>query len=132
MFDPCGERTLSYRLAAAYDCWGHRRPLRCGSRGGIWFIDAGTLGEPCADEPLAPDTTRVERLAGLVGSGRFTPTEISTLEALVTQRLTLEEIAERDGCTRQAVIARLAGNSRGQGGIVKKARALLAGHPLHE
>jgi hypothetical protein len=49
--------------------------------------------------------------------------EIRTLHALVVLRLTIAEIAIRDGCSRQAVLARLNGNSRGQGGIIKKAYA---------
>ena len=126
MFDSPAERTLTYRLNVAYDCWGHRRTLRCGTRGGIWFLDAGRLDErPREDVPAEADT-RGRQLAALVASGKFTPIEIRTLHSLVVERLTIDEIAERDGCSRQAVMARLAGNSRGQGGILKKARWLLS------
>ena len=73
------------------------------------------------------DADRADQLSALQSSGRFTATELDTLRGLVLDRLSIGEIAERHGCTRQAVIARLVGNSRGQGGIVKKARALLGG-----
>ena len=132
MFDSPAERTLSYRLAAAYDCWGSRRELRCGTRGGVWFLDASALAEQRTDIPHVDADTRCQRLAALVASGRFTATEVATLQALVIERLTIDEIAERDGCSRQAVMARLTGNSRGQGGILKKARLLLSQAPPTE
>jgi hypothetical protein len=132
MFDSPAERTLSYRLAAAYDCWGHRRELRCGTRGGVWFLDARALAEQRTDAPEIDADTRCQQLAALIASGRFTATEVATLRALVVERLTIDEIAERDGCSRQAVMARLTGNSRGQGGILKKARLLLSHAPLTE
>lgn len=136
MFDSALDRTLSYRLASAFDCWGHRRRLRCGSRGGIWFMDASALDAPRdeIDESAAAlrDGERSRTLDLFADSGRFTPTELATLRALAIEHLTFDEIAQRDGCTRQAVVARIVGNSRGQGGIIKKAAALLAGLHLHE
>ncbi len=132
MSDSPAERVLTYRLAAAYDCWGRRRDLRCGTRNGIWFIDPTALNE----EPLNPrevtTPTREDRLREFFASGRFTAIEIATLHALVVERLTIAEIAERDGCSRQAVVARLLGNSRGQGGILKKAQTLLSSDPHSE
>ena len=133
MFDPAAERTLTYRLASAYDCWGRRRSLRRGTRNGIWFIDATGLDRPqIDDEAPVSVSTRERQMAEFVASGRFTPIEIATLQALVIERLTIDEIARRDGCSRQAVVARLVGNSRRQGGMLKKARALLASRPLTE
>jgi hypothetical protein len=51
MFDPAFDRTLSYRLASAYDCWGKRRSLRRGTQNGIWFLDATEIDEPASDQP---------------------------------------------------------------------------------
>lgn len=132
MFDSSAERYLVYRLAAAHDCWGHRRAVRHGVRNGIWFLDPTGLDEPAAEPAYAPTCNREERLAEFVASGRFTCTELATLRALVVERLTIDEIAQRDGCSRQAVLARLVGNSRGQGGILKKAQALLSSPALSD
>ena len=96
------------------------------TRNGIWFLDATGIDEPAVeDRPVDPGTEREQALATLQSSGRFTAIELAALRSLIVDRLTIAEIAERHGCTRQAVIARLVGNSRGQGGIVKKAQALL-------
>lgn len=126
MFDSALDRKLTYRLSAAYDCWGHRRSLRRGTQNGIWFIDATGIDLPDIETaPVDNDAARADRLTAFQSSGRFTATELETLQALVLDRLTIAEIAERHGCSRQAVLARLIGNSRGQGGIVKKACGLL-------
>jgi hypothetical protein len=123
MSDPAFERTLSYRLSAAYDCWGHRRTLRRGTHNGIWFLDTTEIAEPpIRHHDNDSNTARAQRLLEFHASGQFSATELATLHALVVERLTIAEIAARDGCTRQAVMARLVGNSRGQGGILKKAR----------
>jgi hypothetical protein len=134
MPDPTFDRTLSYRLSAAYDCWGHRRSLRRGTQNGIWFLDSSGIDEPAAAEPPVDlGSSRERRLAEFRSSGRFTAIELATLHALIVERLTIAEIADRHGCSRQAILARLVGNSRGQGGILKKARAyLLSGPPLNE
>jgi hypothetical protein len=135
MFDSALDRALTYRLASAFDCWGHRRSLRCASRGGIWFLDLSGLDErrDDGDEPAPTrDAERSRTIDLFAASGRFTETELATLRALVIERLTFDEIAQRAGCTRQAVLARILGNSRRQGGILKKAAALLAGLHLHE
>ena len=131
MFDPAFDRTLSYRLSSAYGCWGHRRSLRRGTRNGIWFLDATTIDEPLNPESRVDSTApRQDQLAELRSSEHFTPIELATLEALVVERMTIAEIAQRDGCSRQAVLARIVGNSRGQGGILKKVRALRVAAPL--
>lgn len=133
MSDSSFDRTLSYRLSAAYDCWGSRRSLRRGSQHGIWFLDPVGLDEPAAEPaPAYSDGYRQRRLEEFRSSGQFTEIELATLEALVMEHLTIEEIAGRSGCSRQAVMARLIGNSRGQGGIVKKARQLLTKAALSE
>ena len=132
MFDSPAERTLTYRLASAHDCWGHRRPLRWGTRHGIWFLDATGLDEQPPDDVPASTSSRELRLAEFTASGRFTTIELTTLRALIVDRLTINEIARRDGCSRQAVVARLVGNSKGQGGILRKARSLLPSVPLNE
>jgi hypothetical protein len=121
------DRILSYRLARVSDCWGNRRAVRTGKRNGVWFVDGPAVQAPdTTASPLDPAPRRRDDLARLRASGRFSAIELATLEALAAERLTLNEIAERDGCSRQAVVARLAGNSKGQGGILKKARAVLA------
>ncbi len=135
MLDSSLDRFLSFRLAIAADCWGRRRSLKSGTRNGIWFVTSGEFDQPLQDDAIAdPAEDRAEILQRFIDSGVFTTTEIATLQALAIERLTVAELAERDGCTRQAVMARLAGNSRGQGGILRKARALLAtsGAALHE
>ncbi len=109
-----------------------RRSLRYGARGGVWFLDATELDQQLPEPVPANADTRRQQLAAAVASGQFTPPELATLRALVIERLTIEEIAQRDGCSRQAVMARLTGNSRGQGGILKKARSLLPYAPLTE
>jgi len=57
----------------------------------------------------------------LAASGILTARELSTLRRLL-DGLSFAEIAAQDGCTRQAVIARLIGNSKGQGGALRKCR----------
>lgn len=139
MFDSPFERTLTYRRAVAHDCWGNRRALRCGVRNHVWFIDATSFDElPVIEQPEDPTPGRLSMLDDFAAAGCFTPIELATLHALAVERLTLTEIARRDGCSRQAVLARLIGNSRRQGGIVRKARALrdriglLSRRPLNE
>lgn len=134
MFDPGFERVLSYRLSAVHDCWGNRRQVRCGTQSGTWFLDASCLTQaaPLDDGGDDPALARQQKLTEFQQSGRFSPTELATLHALVVERLTIAEIAERDGCSRQAVMARLVGNSRAQGGIVKKARALATSEVLSQ
>ena len=132
MFDSPAERTLTYRLASAHDCWGHRRPLRWGMRHGVWFLDATGLDEQAPDDIPVSTFSREHRLAEFASSGRFTGIELATLHALIVDRLTINEIARRDGCSRQAVVARLIGNSKGQGGILRKGRSLLPSGPLNE
>jgi len=126
MFDSAFDRTLTFRLSVAYDCWGNLRTLRRGTQNGIWFIDATTIDRPDTESvPDDRDAARARGLDALRSSGHFTPLELATLHDLIIERSTIAEIAERHGCSRQAVLARLVGNSRGQGGIVKMAQALL-------
>jgi hypothetical protein len=127
MLDAVHDRLTTYRLARVADCWGRPRAIRVGSRHGVWFLDPGDVDVPRIErEPEGDDRDRAMALAAMDASGRFTPTEVRTLRALILDGLTIDEIAQRDGCSRQAVMARLVGNSRGQGGILKKARRLRA------
>lgn len=128
MFDSSFERLLSHRLGVANDCWGQRRHLRTGCRHSLWYFDPRGF-----DEPAPPDVPTVDhygrrehKLASLIAAGVFTDLEIRTLRRLVLNRMSFSEIAAADGCSRQAVVARIVGNSRGQGGILKKVRALAA------
>lgn len=126
MLDSAFDRTLTYRLSSAYDCWGNRRSRRRGTQNGIWFIDSSRIDEPVVDAPLLDRCAdRVRSLTELQSSGRFTAIELATLHALIVDRLSIGEIAGQRGCSRQAVLARLVGNARGQGGILKKVHALL-------
>jgi len=100
MLDSAFDRTLTYRLSSAYDCWGNRRSLRRGTQNGIWFIDASRIDEPVVDAPPAEDgAARVRRLAEFQSSGRFTAIELATLHALIVDRLSIGEIAEQHGCS---------------------------------
>lgn len=126
MFDPALDRLLAYRAGVVADCWGQRRDVHHGNRNRIWFLDPLGLDEPIVAAPSSADDVRAfrrEMLAAFAASGQFTKIELATLEALVIDQLTIGEIAERDGCSRQAIVARIVGNSRGQGGILKKASA---------
>jgi hypothetical protein len=130
VFDSAFDRLLSKRLQLAYDCWGQQRALRVGTRHGVWFFDAWDFDRreiyaPDGDEDEQP-LSRVHKLEVLARSGAFTDLELSTIRRLAIDRMTISEIAAADGCSRQAVMARLAGNSKGQGGILKKALALQA------
>jgi len=99
MFDSAFDRTLTYRLASAYDCWGHRRPLRRGTRNGIWFVDASGIDEPAGEaRSVDPGPARERGLAHFQSSGGFTVIELATLHALIVERLSIDEIAERHGC----------------------------------
>lgn len=126
MFDQPLDRVISWRLGLVSDLDGRRRPIRRGTRGGIWFIDPTFLDESAeADSPNNADS-RPSVLEAMRESGLFTDVELRTLRALALERLTIAEIAARDGCSRQAVLARLTGNSKGQGGILRKARRFQA------
>lgn len=126
MFDSAFERLLSVRLARAYDCWNSIRSLRIGARHGIWYVDATAFGEPVpVEEPNAQreaTPSRAARLDALAAQGILTATELSTLRRLL-DGMSFAEIAAQDGCSRQAVVARLVGNSKKQGGVLRKCRA---------
>lgn len=127
------DRVLAYRLGSAYDCWGRRRSLRRGIQNGIWIVDGSGLEVPAHDDdPSTESVSREVRLDLLRKSGAFTATELATLDALVVDRQTIDEIATSEGRSRQAIVARLIGNSRGQGGILKKARRLLESGAFNE
>ena len=81
---------------------------------------------PDEDDDADEHRRRRDLLDRMCRSGRLTPVEIRTLYALVVEGCSLTEIAKRDGCSRQAVVARLAGSSAGHGGVVRKLHALNA------
>lgn len=127
MFDSAVDRLLSWRLGAVHECSGHRRFVRRGVRNGIWFLDTTSLDLGDVEESAEPQdlmAARARLLDVMRASGLFSAVEIDTIHALAVERLTLAEIATRDGCSRQAVVARLVGNSKGQGGAVRKAERL--------
>lgn len=64
---------------------------------------------------------RARRFDELAASGQFTDTELRTIRALAFERLTVIQLAQVDRCSRQAVLARVYGNSRGQGGLLQRA-----------
>ena len=128
MFDSSLDRTLSWRLGLVYDYSGVRRTVRRGIRNGIWYLDPTSISEAAVQDPddglQDASARRLRALDGLHTSGLFTPLELATLRALAIEQLTIAEVATRDRCSRQAVMARLVGNSRGQGGILRKALRL--------
>jgi hypothetical protein len=125
--DGRSERTLTYRLSSAYDCWGHRRTLRTARRHGLWHLGVedfdmpSDAASPDDDGRAGDDERRREALRIFEASGRFTPAEIRTMRALALESLTIDEVARAEGVSRQAIRARIIGNSRGQGGLLKKA-----------
>ena len=120
------ERSLHYRLAVAHDCWGRRRPVYSFRQHGLWHIAAPGFEIPLDDdEPGESTPDRRRRLAALEATGGLTPTQLATVRALALDGLTLSEVAAREGCSRQAIVARLVGNSKGQGGAIRRVAAIL-------
>jgi hypothetical protein len=129
MLAPPSERAFHFHMAAAYDYRGNRRPLRAFRQHGIWAVCAYDFELPSsARESSSAD--RDERRRGifqaLVASRRLTARQLATINALAFGRYTIAELAAHEGCSRQAIVARIIGNSRGQGGLVRRARRLLA------
>ena len=128
------ERAFHYFHSAAFDCWGVRRGVTRARRGGgLWYLSLQGFDEPPNSdlEAVQDEGERKTQLARLEASGAFTAIELATLRALALQHLTFDEIAGRDGCSRQAVVARVVNNSKHQGGMLKKARRLLGEHPTY-
>lgn len=124
------DRAHHYVRGLAYDCWGATRPLPRARRGGLFCADARHFGSPDSPSPT-DDDGRPQMYRGFVGSGRFTETQIRTIHALAFERLTVSELAAREHCGRQAIVARVIGNSKRQGRILRAAerfrQSLLAG-----
>ncbi len=128
----------AYPAALVYDCWGqaHRSPTvrRNGSK---VFLPAPhdhptdpeqrEDDDPDTDDGAVPDP-RVLLLQALERSSRFTQVEIRTLYALIVEGLTLTQIARIDGCSRQAIVARLVGSNAGHGGVLRKVQAMSRFH----
>jgi hypothetical protein len=114
-------------LAAVSDHAGRRHPVSLAKHNGraivvhSCFNDAG---ETPVDEPDVergdPWMERLRRLVLFSASGRFSRIELRTIYALAIDGLSVAQIAHIDQCSRQAVLARLHGNSKGQGGLLKK------------
>jgi hypothetical protein len=125
------ERSLHYHLSAAADAWGQVRPVRSSRQNGLWRIDATQFDQPLAeaddDQPDLRRNDRISALQHLEQSGRLTTREAATLRRLVVEGASFADIAAADGCSRQAVVARLVGNSLGQGGLLRKCRLVLTG-----
>ncbi len=122
----CSPRHRLQHLARVADHDGAARQITVAKRNGRYAIAVSAPGdnEPTSAEPGVADASaadRRERLERMVDSGRFTTTELRTLRCLIVEQLTILEIAARERCTRQAIVARLVGNSKGQGGLVRKA-----------
>jgi hypothetical protein len=73
------------------------------------------------DDGMTRASRRAASFDALARSGWFTQTELATIRALAFQGLTLTQYARLERCSRQAVCARLYGNSRGHGGLLRKA-----------
>ena len=123
----CGnfsERRIHFNLSRTYDCRSLRRVLRRSRRNRLWHLSSEGFDIP---ERIAPggdggvDERRRRMFTELAGSGQFTPTQLATIQALAFERLTVRELAARQGVSRQAIAARLRGNSRHQGGILRRA-----------
>lgn len=114
-------------LAAVSDHAGRRHPVSLAKRNGraivvhSCFDDAGETPDDELDvEPGDPRMERLRRFVLLAASGRFSRIELRTIYALAVDGLSVAQIACIDRCSRQAVMARLYGNSKGQGGLLKK------------
>ncbi len=90
------ERALVFRLAAG-TCWGTRRFVAPSLQNRLWRLDPKGFDTPLVEETTVdPHDRRVRLLHGYAKSGRLTPIEIRTLEALLLDRLTIREIADRE------------------------------------
>lgn len=124
----------AHHTARVYDCWGQPHRSRSVKRNGSRVYLPARLDHPVEVEQMQEDPARMsdgpsghERalaLQALQHSARFTQTEMRTLSALVVDGLSLSEIARAEGCSRQAIVARLVGSTAGHGGILRKVRAL--------
>lgn len=114
---------MSRRRSKVYDCWGQPHRSRSVRRNGSRVYLPARLDHPVEVEQMQEDPARTsdarrdhERTAALQAlqhSARFTQTEMRTLSALVVDGLSLSEIARAEGCSRQAIVARLVGSTAG-------------------
>ena len=124
---PRSPRRYSLRsLAAVSDHSGRKIPVGFVKHNGRVAITVFPDDSHAADHGDVPASeSPVDRPAlfsRFVRSGRFTPIELRTIHALAFEQITLAGLARMDGCSRQAVHARLYGNSKHQGGLLKKVR----------
>lgn len=120
-------------LAAVSDLSGRRQPASRFKHNGRYIFTGGAI-DLLYDEPTSEsdrDSCDAARAAArrrqfdvFAQSGRFSETELRTIRALAFEHLTVAQFAQLDGCSRQAVLARVHGNSRHQGGLLKKVVSL--------
>jgi len=125
----CSARHPLRALAMVADHDGVARPVTPAKQNGRYIIGAppshhdepanADAASDAADADNSPE--RRHRLHLLATSGRFSVTEVRTLYLLAVEQLTVAQVAALERCTRQAIVARLVGNSKRQGGLVKKA-----------
>lgn len=123
----CSARYPLRALAMIADHDGTARPVTLVKHNGRHIISASPAhrDDPTNDDTAPADADhglpRHDRLHLLATSGRFSATEVRTLYLLAVERLTVAQVASIERCTRQAIVARLVGNSKRQGGLMKKA-----------
>ena len=129
---PCRSARYSLRaLAMVAEHDGTARPVTLVKHNGRHII--GVSPAHCDDvtneDTVSPDADhglpRHDRLHLLATSGRFSATEIRTWYLLAVEQLTVAQVASIERCTQQAIVARLVGNSKRQGGVIKKGPANL-------
>jgi len=125
----CSVRHSLRALAMVADHDGVARQITLVKQNGRHIIGATSShrDEPTNDDAVFDEADadeaaeRRHRLHLLATSGRFSVTEVRTLYLLAVEHLTVAQVAAFERCTRQAIVARLVGNSKRQGGLVKKA-----------
>lgn len=123
----CSARHSLRALAMVADHDGVARHITLVKQNGRYIIGASPSSrDELTREEAAPGDDddaleRRHRFHLLAASGRFSATEVRTLYLLAVEQLTVAQVAALERCTRQAIVARLIGNSKRQGGLVKKA-----------
>lgn len=123
----CSARYSLRALAMVADQDGVARPITLVKQNGRYVIGASPSGvdtptnENANPEDESDTLDRSRRFQLLATSGRFTATEVRTLYLLAVKSLTVAQVAAIERCSRQAIVARLVGNSKQQGGLLKKA-----------
>lgn len=122
----CSARHSLRALAMIANHDGAARHVTLVKHNGRYVIGASPSGreeptnEGAAQDDADDGLARYERFHLLATSGQFSAAEVRTLHLLAVERLTVAQVAALERCTRQAIVARLVGNSKRQGGLVKK------------